>query len=300
MTDEATAFVPGHITGFFSAHPDENPEIAGSRGAGVALSHGVRVTVRRVDGNTVSNNHVATDDTRENTADDRPDEATLNGDTISMPPVDTVRRSLGVPNAEVEAETPLPLGSGFGVSGAMALGTAYAANAVFDAEHSENELVTVAHRAEVEAGTGLGDVVAQARGGLPIRLEPGAPGHGTMDGVPECPRVEYLTFGEVSTAEVLSGDTTTLTAAGERALSDLRERPTADRFLSLSRQFAREADLTTDRVESVIADVRAAGGDASMAMLGETVFAFGTALSDAGYDPEVCDVHPAGSSLVVE
>ncbi|QIB73306.1 sugar kinase [Halogeometricum borinquense] len=301
MTDEATAFVPGHITGFFSAHPHENPAIAGSRGAGVALSHGVRVTVRRTDDDAVPTDSGPTNDTKEsNSGVNHPDGTTLNGDTISMPPVDTVRRSLDVSGAEVHAETQLPLGSGFGVSGAMALGTAYAANAVFDAEHSENELVTVAHRAEVEAGTGLGDVVAQARGGLPIRLEPGAPGHGTMDGVPGCPRVEYLTFGEVSTAEVLSGDTTTLTAAGERSLADLRERPTADRFLSLSRRFAREADLTTDRVESVIADVRAAGGDASMAMLGETVFAFGTALSDAGYDPEVCDVHPAGSSLVVE
>jgi pantoate kinase len=32
-----------------------------------------------------------------------------------------------------------------------------------------------------------------------------------------------------------------------------------------------------------------------MAMLAETVFAFGTGLSDAGYDPDVCGTHPAGA-----
>ncbi|MDS0298044.1 pantoate kinase [Halogeometricum sp. S1BR25-6] len=283
MTDEATAFVPGHVTGFFSAHPHEDPARAGSRGAGIALSHGVRVTVRRADDGTEADS-----------------ETTLNGESVAMPPVGGVRERLGVPGAAVDAETPLPLGSGFGVSGAMALGTAYAANAVFDRRLSENALVAAAHCAEVEAGTGLGDVVGQARGGLPIRLEPGAPDHGAMDGVPARPRVEYLAFGEVSTEEVLSGDTAALTRAGERALADLRERPTPDRLVALSRRFAREAELTTDRVESVVANVRAAGGDAAMAMLGDTAFAFGTALSDAGYDPVVCDVHRAGSGLVSE
>ncbi|ELZ27132.1 pantothenate kinase [Halogeometricum pallidum JCM 14848] len=286
MTDEATAFVPGHVTGFFSAHPHENPARAGSRGAGVALSHGVRVTVRRPD------------EGRETT--DGPPRTTLNGESVPMPPVDGVRKRLGVPDAAVEAETPLPLGSGFGVSGAVALGTAYAANAVFGRRLSENGLVSAAHCAEVEAGTGLGDVVGQARGGLPIRLEPGAPEHGAMDGVPARPRVEYLTFGEVSTEAVLSGDTRSLTRAGERSLADLRDRPTPARLVALSRRFAREAELTTDRVESAVADVRAAGGDAAMAMLGDTVFAFGTALSDAGYDPAVCEVHPTGSGLVSE
>ncbi len=77
--------------------------------------------------------------------------------------------------ATVTAETPLPLGSGFGVSGGLALGTALAANAVFGHGLSYNELVTIAHGAEVQSGSGLGDVVAQARGGVPLRLEPGGP-----------------------------------------------------------------------------------------------------------------------------
>ncbi|MFC6826472.1 pantoate kinase [Halopelagius fulvigenes] len=302
MTDEATAFVPGHVTGFFSAHPDENPAIAGSRGAGVTLTDGVRVTVRRDergdDGGTTES------DPRTGEAARRvsPAIVTLNGERVRVDPVGGVLDALGVDEGRVSvaAETPLPVGAGFGVSGAVALGVAFGANVLFGRGRSENELVTVAHRAEVEAGTGLGDVVAQARGGLPIRLDPGAPGHGALDGIPERPRVEYVTFGELSTAAVLSGDTTALTAAGESALGDLREEPTASRMVALSRRFAHEAGLLTDRVADAIDDVRAAGGDASMAMLGETVFAFGTGLSDAGYDPAVCDVHTAGAGLLPE
>ncbi|NNC24702.1 sugar kinase, partial [Salinisphaera sp. USBA-960] len=62
-------------------------------------------------------------------------------------------------------------------------------------------------------------------------------------------------------------------------------------------RFARDAGLLTDRVETAIDDVRAAGGDGSMAMLGETVFAVGSGLTDAGYDPERCRVPPAGATL---
>ncbi|ELZ83491.1 sugar kinase [Haloferax sp. Atlit-6N] len=274
MSDDATAFVPGHVTGFFSAHPAADPAVAGSRGAGLTLSHGVTVTVEPAQETTV----------------------TLDGEAVEMPPVADVLAALGA-TAAVDAESDLPLGAGFGVSGAMALGTALAANAVFSRGRSENELVTLAHVAEVRAGTGLGDVVAQARGGMPIRVEPGAPAHGRMDGVPARPEIEYVAFGGLSTADVLSGDTTALTAAGEAALEELRAEPTLDRFVAESRRFARDAGLLTDRVEAAIDDVRAAGGDGAMAMLGETVFAVGTGLSDAGYDPERCRVHPAGATL---
>jgi pantoate kinase len=46
--------------------------------------------------------------------------------------------------------------------------------------------------------------------------------------------------------------------------------------------------------------VTEAGGDATMGMLGETVFALGTGLTDAGYDPTVCQVDPTGATLVTE
>jgi pantoate kinase len=274
MVEEATAFVPGHVTGFFSSHPDDDPTKAGSRGAGVTLAEGVDVTVRRASETTVY----------------------LNDSTIDVEPVGRVLDALGV-TATVSAETDLPLGAGFGVSGAMALGAALAANRTFDRRLSENELVTIAHGAEVQSGTGLGDVVAQAKGGVPIRLEPGGPQHNLLDAIPAPARVEYVSFGEVSTEEVLAGNTDQLTQAGKTALSRVVGEPTLRSFVYASRAFAREAGLLTDRVREAILDVNEVDGEASMAMLGDTVFAFGTGLSDAGYDPVVTRSHPSGATL---
>lgn len=270
----AQAFVPGHVTGFFSAHRHDDPQRTGSRGAGVTLSHGVTVRVERATERAV----------------------VLNGEPVPIKSVERVLSAMDT-TARVTAETPLPLGAGFGVSGATALGTALAVNHVFDRGRSENQLIAIAHAADVESGSGLGDVVAQARGGVPIRLEPGGPEHNRLDGVPASADVEYLALGERSTAAVLAEDTERLSLAGEDALVRLREEPTLAEFMRASRTFAREADLLTPEVEVVIGDVAEAGGTAAMAMLGETVFALGTGLTDAGYDAASCRTHAAGATL---
>ncbi len=307
----ATAFVPGHVTAFFSAHPAERAAAAGSRGAGIALTDGVTVRVAA--------------DRAGSDAGPR----TIDGEPGTIGAVEDVLAELGAAGAagaaggaggagdadgapvDVAIETDLPIGAGFGVSGAAALGAALAANDALDRGRSENELVRIAHEAEVGRGTGLGDVVAQARGGVPVRLEPGAPGLGELDGVPAAARVEYVTFGELSTEAVLGGDTTALSAAGAEALDRLRADPRLPTLMDAARAFAREADLLVPEVAEAIAAVDDAGGGgdgsgsgeadsgAAMAMLGRTVFALGTGLSDAGYEPEVCRIDAAGARLVV-
>ncbi|WP_424019864.1 pantoate kinase [Halorientalis pallida] len=272
---EAEAFVPGHVTGFFTIHRDDDPTKAGSQGAGLTLTDGVTVTVRPAEETSVRCNDVP----------------------VEMDAVETVLDTLQA-TARVDGQTPLPIGSGFGVSGAMALGTALAVNDAFDRRLSENELVTIAHGAEVQAGTGLGDVVAQARGGVPIRLEPGGPQDNLLDAIPARGPVEYHTLGELSTEEVISGDTDLLDQAGKRSLSRVVEEPTLSSFMRASRQFAREAELLTPEIREVILDVNEAGGDASMAMLGETVFSIDGGLSAAGYDPSTCRIDPTGARLL--
>jgi len=275
MTDQARAFVPGHVTGFFTSEPAPDPTVAGSRGGGLALTDGVTVTVSAGDPGLV-----------------------LDGADVAVEAVGRVLDALGVRDrARVRAESDLPVGTGFGVSGGLALGTALAANAAFDCRRTENDLVTVAHAAEVEACTGLGDVVAQHRGGVALRLEPGAPAVNDLDAIPARPRVEYLVLGELDTASILADATDALTEAGKRALATVRADPTLSTFVEASGQFSREAGLLTDPVEEVLADVEEAGGSGAMAMLGETVVAPGTGLSDAGYDPAVCAVHPGGAAV---
>jgi len=273
-SQRATAFVPGHVTAFFSAHPDPDPTVAGSRGAGVTLTDGVTATVAAGDG-----------------------ARTVDGDPAVIGAAEDVLSELDAPAVDVAIESDLPIGAGFGVSGAAALGTALAANAAFDRGRSENALARIAHAAEVGRGTGLGDVVAQARGGVPLRLEPGAPPVGELDGVPAAARVEYVSFGELSTEAVLDGDTAALTAAGADALDRLRADPRLPTMMAAARRFARDADLLVPAVADAVEAVSATGGEAAMAMLGRTVFALGTGLSDAGYDPVACRVDRAGGRL---
>lgn len=274
MTTVARAFVPGHVTGFFTSNPDPDPTKAGSRGGGIALTEGVTVTAQPAEQPRV----------------------VLNGDPVKMEAVERVLGALEA-SAAVRGVTDLPLGSGFGVSGGMALGAALSVNEAFDRQLSGNELVTIAHGAEVQAGTGLGDVVGQARGGVPLRLDPGGPQDNTIDEIPARRRVEYHTLGELETADVLDGDTEALTEAGKTALSRVVREPAMSQFMRASREFSRESDLLTAEVRRVIDDVTEAGGTAAMAMLGQTVFALDHGLSEAGYDPGVAAIDPGGATL---
>lgn len=300
MSDRVEAFVPGHVTGFFTVDRDDDPTKTGSRGAGLTLSEGVTVRVSPANERTVE----------------------LNGTAVEMAAAERVLRTLDA-DAVVHAETDLPVGAGLGVSGGVTLGTALAVNAVFDRGLSENELATIAHGAEVEAGTGLGDVVAQLRGGVPIRLEPGGPQYGVLDGIPTQTRVEFVSFGELPTPEVFGGpedgddpgtdDTAAprtpaaaagedpeafVTRKGQQALSTVVKEPTLPTLVYASRRFARETGLLTERSRDTITAVSEAGGEASMAMLGDTVFALGTGLSDAGYEPRVTNTSTAGATLL--
>ncbi len=270
----ARAVVPGHVTGLFAVHQTDDPVRTGSRGAGFTMTDGVTVTVRPNDERKVL----------------------VDGEPTTVGSVQRVLEDLGV-TARVEIETDLPIGTGFGLSGGMGLGTAFGANAVFDLGQTTTDLIRVAHVADVEAGTGLGDVVAQARGGLVLRLEAGAPPHGRLDGIETTARVEYLTRGELSTPTVLNERPAEITRAGNQALETLLADPTRDRFLEAAQEFTADVGLATESVRTILETVEANGGQAAMAMLGETVFAFDHDLSDAGYDPQVAAIDPCGASL---
>ncbi|PSQ57328.1 sugar kinase, partial [Halobacteriales archaeon SW_8_68_21] len=120
-SQRATAFVPGHVTAFFSAHPDDDPAVAGSRGAGVTLTDGVTVRVSAADGAT-GDAAAAVDAVSAGSG-----SRTIDGEAGSIGAVEDVLADLNAAEADVAVETDLPIGAGFGVSGAAALGAALAA-----------------------------------------------------------------------------------------------------------------------------------------------------------------------------
>ncbi len=250
------AFVPSHITGFFAAKRREDPLKSGSIGCGLCLSLGATTSVQ------------AAEET----------EILLNGQAADAPVSRFVVEKMARSPVRVKTQLDMPLGAGFGASGAGALGAAYALNAYFDLGLTANTAASVAHVAEVSNRTGLGDVIAQNTGGLVVRLEAGAPGMGIVDRIPVQPlKISYVVRGPISTKEVLSDQKTMqeINRAGEAALKDLLKRPTLKEFMLLSRRFTSQIGLASDWALDAIEAVEAVGGMASMIMLGDSVFAIG-------------------------
>ncbi len=257
------AFAPGSVTAVFA------PTEAGdeSRGASMAMEDGIVADV--------------------GTADQT--EVFLDGDAIDFEPVEGVLAKLGT-TARVELDAGIPIGCGFGASGAATLATALAANDAFDLGHSRDELVQFSHVAEVKAGTGLGDVFIQSAGGLLMDDGSGRKRWEPTDAV------EYVSFGGISTSEALGDDELVgrIRTVGGRILAELPNNPSLERLTQDAWTFARELELPTSRVRETVRKVEAAGGTASMAMFGETVFAVGV----DGVLPNRTGVSNEGSHLL--
>ncbi len=238
-----TATAPGSVTTIFAPRDG-----AASLGVSFAIADGATVTLAPASETVVF----------------------LDGARASIPPVTGVLRRLGVP-AEVRIETEVPIGCGFGVSGAATLATALAANEMEGLGHDRAALVETAHRAEVAAGTGLGDVFIQECGGLVWDRGDG------MQRMACTETIGYSTFGNIATADVLGDDAAVRRVAtvGREALSDLDPTNGLAALFRASWAFATRTGLATERVERRVADVHAAGGTATMAMVGETVVSAG-------------------------
>jgi len=261
----ASAFAPGHITGFFKICDElENPLMNGSRGAGVSLSKGARTTVRLEPATSslleVKINGCITDSAivSEHVAKRLLSEAKGNYKTV------------------VEHCIEVPIGVGMGMSGAGALSLALALNDALDLGWSKEEVAQVAHIAEVECKTGLGTIIAETYGGMEIRVKSGAPDVGEIMKVPL--RGEYvvvcLPFGQISTRSILTNELfrKRINELGDLFVQELLSKPEPEEFMILSRRFAEHVGLITERVRGVLEETDDVGLLCSMPMFGEAVF----------------------------
>ena len=255
-----SAFAPAHITGFFSVMPNSEPLRAGSLGCGLCLEAGIRAEID-------NNSSVSA--------------ITLNGEHTEFPTVEyMLTELLGTdrPPFSINLISDIRPGFGFGVSGAAALAAGFAGAQVYGAGMSKRDVAAVAHCAEVLNRTGMGDVSGQCAGGLVMRTVPGAPGVGVTQRIPAEPcEISWVCLGEISTASILDEEMTMqrVNDMGLEALKSLQKQPGLEHFMSLSRQFAVETGLISSRALDAVEAVEAHGGMASMAMLGDTVFALG-------------------------
>lgn len=250
-----SVFVPGHITGFFTVEDHEVSLKKGSCGAGFLLSKGVMTTVYPADRLSVSTNK---------------------GDSRV---IDEVLKILDVEtDFHIEQDIQLPIGAGFGTSAASALSLALALNEFLDLGYSTELCGQIAHMAEVNLGAGLGDVIAQTGQGMVLRTEPGAPGIGEIKSFRHDAYVAWKTFGGIETSSII-GDShhkQVISDAGLKYLEFFEEKPSLKNFLDFSNRFSHETNLMSDEVKSLV-DYFNSRDDilgSSMAMLGNTVFAF--------------------------
>ncbi len=253
----AKAYAPGHITGFFQIHEHNDPHRKGSTGCGIVLNAGVTTEVKV--GKSVEMTEIF-----------------LNGKKVEGKTTRTVVEMMTDEPVRVKSWSEIPVGCGFGASGAGALGTAYALNRALSLNNTVKSLTEYAHVAEVVNRSGLGDIAAQSNGGVVIRLQPGGPEFGSIDRIPAPEaRVFCITLGEISTDLVLTNEVAAgkINAAGKAAMLELLKKPTLENFMHQAKDFAGKTGLMSSTAQDVIEAAYASGGLASQAMLGDTVFA---------------------------
>lgn len=258
--DAARAFSPGHVTGFFSIHPHTDPLRHGSTGAGFSLTEGTVTSLRPSPADEVLMNGLP-----------------LEGAPVSRAVLRLFRERTGHRQTwTVSHETSLPIGCGFGTSGAGALSLALALNRTAGDPLDRLEAAALAHRAELEIGTGLGTVLGETFGGFEVRTAAGAPGTGRVVNLPVSAglRAVFLVFGPLATPKML-GDKT-VAAAISREGESLRQRllddPGVSQFLTLSRSFGRQAGLVNPRLAALQDQMEAQGILAPMLMFGDGLF----------------------------
>ncbi|WP_296885036.1 pantoate kinase [uncultured Methanobrevibacter sp.] len=250
-----SVFIPAHITGFFSIENNDDPLKNGSCGAGFLLDRGVETILKDSS------------------------EYKININQGSDIVINEVLKYFNIEDSfEITQDIQLPIGAGFGTSAASALSLSLALNEFFDFGYSKNECGQIAHKAEVSLGGGLGDVIGQTGSGLVLRTRPGAPGVGKIKSFEEDLYVATKFFGKIDTASVIRNPEhkKIISVNGRKCLDSFKKNSSVENFLRLSYEFSLNTKLMTNEVQS-LADYFNSRDDilgASMAMLGNTVFAF--------------------------
>ncbi len=272
---KCSVFAPSHITGFFEIIDHKEPLKKGSRGAGIALDRGVTTCLNLSDKNSFSTSRL---------------EVTINGkedaknSTITHKTLEIMEKKYNIKNLldgrmlKIDHGVDIPIGAGFGISAACALGTALSITNILELNLTFNQATSIAHLAEIEMQSGLGDVVAEVNGGITLRLKEGAPGVGILDKMllnnEDDLYIICKSLGGIETSEII-GDPIhkeRINRTGGNMLNKLLKNPVPETFLKLSKKFALNTQLMSREVSEIINVLEDETMGASMAMLGNTAF----------------------------
>lgn len=294
------AFSPAGISSFFEicdtnsdGSPIVFPEIIGARGGGFGIKKGIttEAMVKPSEANNVSVfiNHKETSEakTTETVVSKLLDETEKTHDII-------IRH-----NVEV------PIGAGFGTSGAGALTAAMSLAQALNLNLTFNELGKIAHAAELQHRTGLGTVGPLMLGGCILTVEPGAPGIAEIDRLlvpPDCAVVTGV-FGPITTRNVLSSPEkrSLINRWGKLTLNRILSEPSLENFMACCLEFAEKTGFMTPRLRCLAKlAMEADAVGVAQNMVGEAVHAVATPENARKVAEAFKRVLPAESVLVAE
>ncbi len=264
---EATAFCPAHITGFFKAHLDDNQsslENLGSMGAGFSIKQGVttRVKIDTRD-NQESNFRITTKGYQSDKTD--VSEFILN-EFLKL-------GKFSNKFFHIEHKISIPVGYGLGSSGAVALSLSYALDQALETKLDKTIIGQIAHNAEVNCKTGLGDVLASFHGGFEIRVKPGAPGIGIVEKIfTDKISVIMICFSPISTNKFIKERLSQINGLGGKMVNRLLESKNYEHFQDMSLEFAKFVNIITPRMQKLVNELSENNIKCGIAFFGETIF----------------------------
>lgn len=307
---KVSVFVPSHITGFFSIFNNEDPLVKGSLGAGVLLNKGV---ITEISFSKLANQKLATDSISDLINDNLTIKINGKEDkrnqTIILKTIELMVKDLDLnfnkKKITIDQKIEVPIGCGFGTSASSAIGTAICINEIFNLELSLNECGKYAHLGELALGSGLGDVIAEMSKGIVVRTKTGAPGVGKVKSIISDEKnndffVITKSLGVISTSSIIQNPkhekiiTDVGINIGEEFLkkgkgivvgnnfkkkfslaidTKFNEEETIKQFMKSSLDFSKKTHLINNDILDIVHLLHGKVLGASMAMLGNTVFA---------------------------
>lgn len=265
---ESTAFCPAHVTGFFKAYLEKDdqktPEKIGSMGAGFSIREGVTTHINILPKINQNSNFKITTIGYES---DKTDVSEY-----------VLNEFLKLGNFEdmffdIRHEITIPVGYGLGSSSAVALSLSYALDHVLKTKLDHTMIGQIAHNAEINCNTGLGDVLASYHGGFEIRIKPGAPGIGQVEKInPGEITIIMICFSPISTNKFIKERLSQINGLGGKMVTKLLESKNYEHFEDMSLEFAKYIQVMTLRMENLIQELSLNGIKCGVALFGETVF----------------------------
>lgn len=258
MVSKAKAFAPANVSCIFKMYSHRNPRWMGSYGVGFTLNEGVIIEVSRAKRNGV----------------------VFNNKSINFPTVNSVINRLTKEKVRVCIKSKLPLGCGFGLSGASALATVYAINKLLNLKKTKKELGIIAHTADAKNRTGLGDVVNQFYGGFCLKLKPSSSFEIIKISLNNID-VYCRYYSNISTKSVITNPKLKkkINSAADSSLKKIKELINSNKkiqlkgIIKISKEFSINSGLLKDRkTVETIKNIEKNNRNASMIMLGNAVF----------------------------